>query len=52
MGVRTKADYRYVDRDSICKSTGKGHIPTTIERMENGVHSKFHVCRNCGGHIR
>jgi hypothetical protein len=52
MGRRSKADYRIVDRDSICQVTGKGHIPTTIERMEDGAHVKFHVCKECGGHIR
>lgn len=49
---RTKADYRYVDRDSTCPTTGKGHIPTTVERMDDGQHVRLHVCKNCAGIIQ
>jgi hypothetical protein len=46
------AQYKWVDRDSICPNTGKGHIPTTREQMIEGNHMKVHtVCRNCGAHI-
>lgn len=52
MKQRTRADYRTVDRDSLCPVTKAGHIPTTMERMEDGNHLRFHVCKNCGDAIR
>lgn len=52
MNDTTKAHYRQVDRDSVCPATGKGHIPTTMERMAGDVHVKQHVCKNCYGVIR
>jgi len=52
MEKRSKADYRSVDRDSICPSTGKGHIPSTLERIVDGVHVRFHACKNCGDVIK